>query len=79
MANRRNLQNLINQRLKSDAKKEALENLENNDIELVREQLETKRNTTIGTDFVEGSIESEFFSLTQNRLVPDLVFRLVED
>ena len=56
MANRRNLQNLINQRLKSDAKKEALENLENNDIELVREQLETKRNTTIGTDFVEGSI-----------------------
>ena len=47
MANRRNLQNLINQRLKSDAKKEALENLENNDIELVREQLETKRNTTI--------------------------------
>ena len=56
MANRRNLQNLINQRLKNDAKKEALENLENNDIELVREQLETKRNTTIGTDFVEGSI-----------------------
>ena len=56
MANRRNLQNLINQRLKNDAKKEALENLENDDIELVREQLETKRNTTIGTDFVEGSI-----------------------
>ncbi len=56
MANRRNLQNKINQRLKSDAKAEALDNLENNDIELVQEQLQTKRNTTIGTEFIKESI-----------------------
>ena len=56
MANRRNLQNKINQKLKGDAKAEALDNLENNDIELVQEQLQTKRNTTIGTEFIKESI-----------------------
>ena len=56
MANRRNLQNKINQRLKGDAKAEALDNLENDDLELVQEQLQTKRNTTVGTEFIKESI-----------------------
>ena len=56
MANRRNLQNKINQRLKGDKKAEALDNLENDDLELVQEQLQTKRNTTIGTEFIKESI-----------------------
>ena len=55
MSNRRNLQNKINQRLKGDKKKN-LDNLENDDLELVQEQLQTKRNTTVGTEFIKESV-----------------------
>ena len=51
MANRRNLQNLINQKLQGLDKEDAISALENEDFEEVQERLQVNRNTTVGTEF----------------------------